>query len=180
MLTAKRNTDRHCPHTSTYLCGPQGALYMDFVAAVEAWLRFGCGKGGDPHISGRIGGPVSCCTDWPREKDPELHDSYARKFLEPGWGGDVSDLEPAYVQRILQEHKRLAYLWGFAPSQKTRPVGAIRRVAMRGDPERREVNMRLARPRKGPKSTAKRRKCPWEGQTGNEKDLGRSELRIGD
>ena len=72
-------------------------------------------------------------------------------ILEPGYAGEIDAEELDYLQRKLLEDKRLAYVWGFAPSQKTRPADAIRRVAMWGDPERRAVNYNLARPRKGPK-----------------------------
>ena len=71
------------------------------------------------------------------------------EILEPGWAGELDAEELEYLQRKLLEDKHLAYLWGFAPSQKTRPADAIRRVAMWGDPEQRMVNYRLARPRKG-------------------------------
>ncbi len=54
----------------------------------------------------------------------------------------------ANIQGELLADKKLSYLWGFAPAQKTRPLEAIRRVAMDGDPERRSVNIPLARPRR--------------------------------
>ena len=103
---------------------------------------------------------MSCCTDWPRDADPRLHDDRDRRSLEPGWGGALSDLELAYIQRSLQEYERLAYLWGLAPSQQTRPADAIRRLAMLGDPERRAANMKLARTRKGLKTPHQAPKMP--------------------
>ena len=71
------------------------------------------------------------------------------RLLEPGWAGDLGDDELAYIQQELQRDKKLAYQWGFAPAQKTRPAEAIRRVAMDGDPDHRSINVPLARPRKG-------------------------------
>ena len=47
MLAARRNTDHDHRHTSTYLYGSQETHYTHGVAAVEAWLRFGCGRCGD-------------------------------------------------------------------------------------------------------------------------------------
>lgn len=71
-----------------------------------------------------------------------------RRLLEPGWAGELAEGELAYIQRELLRDKALAYRWGFAPSAKTRPEAAIRRVAMWGDPDARSVNVALARPRK--------------------------------
>ncbi len=70
------------------------------------------------------------------------------RILEPGWAGELRDDELAYIQQELRADKKLSYWWGFAPVQKTRPLEAIRRVAMDGDPERRSVNIPLARPRR--------------------------------
>ena len=70
------------------------------------------------------------------------------RLLEPGWAGELADDELAYIQGELLTNKKRSYLWGFAPAQKTRPLEAIRRVAMDGDPERRSVNIPLARPRR--------------------------------
>ena len=76
-----------------------------------------------------------------------LHDIHARKLLEPGWPGELEDMELDYIKRRLFTDPRVAYRWGFAPRQKTRPEAAIRRVATYGDPERRDANLRLARRR---------------------------------
>ena len=70
------------------------------------------------------------------------------RLREPGWAGELNDDELAYIRRELLQDKKLAYRWGFAPSQKTRPAEAIRRVAMHGDPDHRSSNVALARPRK--------------------------------
>ena len=71
-----------------------------------------------------------------------------QRLLEPGWAGELAEDELANIQGELLADKKLSYLWGFAPAQKTRPLEAIRRVAMDGDPERRSVNIPLARPRR--------------------------------
>ena len=69
------------------------------------------------------------------------------RLLGPGWGGDISDDEVVFIRRELLKDKRLAYRWGFIPSYGTRPSDAIRRVAMEGDPEHRNANVPLARPK---------------------------------
>jgi len=91
---------------------------------------------------------LSCSTGWPRELNLKLQDIHAQKLLEAGWGGELDDPELAYIQQKLFEDNRLAYSLGFAASLKTRPEASIRRVAISGDPIQREVNLRLARPRK--------------------------------
>ncbi len=68
------------------------------------------------------------------------------RLLGPGWAGEISDDEVFFIQRELLKDKRLAYLWGFAPSRKTRPMDAIRRVAMEGDSQHRNANVPMARP----------------------------------
>ena len=76
---------------------------------------------------------MSCCTDWPRERDPTLHDVYAEMLLEPGWAGpDLSDVELLYIQGELLKNKKFSYRWGFAPGQKTRPADAIRQNRLEG------------------------------------------------
>lgn len=97
---------------------------------------------------------MPCCTDWPREHDPELHDFYARKLLEPGWGGEVTSGEVAYIQRELLKEKSLSRIWGFRARQKSRSEAAIRRIAMGGDPEDRKHNQRLIRPGRVAKSSS--------------------------
>ena len=71
-----------------------------------------------------------------------------QRLLKPGWAGELAEDELANIQGELLADKKLSYQWGFAPAQKTRPLEAIRRVAMDGDPERRSVNIPLARPRR--------------------------------
>jgi hypothetical protein len=63
---------------------------------------------------------MSCCTDWPTEQDPELHDLYARKLLEPGWVGQVTDAEAAYIARELTRSPRLRQTWCVAQFTRRR------------------------------------------------------------
>jgi hypothetical protein len=82
-----------------------------------------------------------------------------------GGGGELTDEEVAYIQAALLTDDALSLKWGFRPSQKTRPVEAIRRVAMFGDPDNRRANMVLARPASrrplpGPKSQTSSTKLP--------------------
>lgn len=51
---------------------------------------------------------------WAWELDHQLHDFYSRKLLEPGWAGDVSDTEAAYIARELTRRPRLRRLWQVA------------------------------------------------------------------
>lgn len=71
---------------------------------------------------------------------------FDERLLGPGWGGDISDEEVSFIQEELLKDKKLAYRWGFAPSRRTRPADAIRRVAMEGDAVHRNANVPLTRP----------------------------------
>ena len=66
-----------------------------------------------------------------------------RKLLEPGYWGSLEDEELESIQIALQNNPKLSYAWGFQPVQKSRAPGAIRRVAMWGDPKDRDVNARV-------------------------------------
>lgn len=89
---------------------------------------------------------MSCCTVWPRHEDPELHDLYATKLLEPGWAGDLDKAELAYVRARLGESPSLRRRWGFRPSAKRLSTAHIRRAAMYG--VRRDGGRVLASPKK--------------------------------
>jgi hypothetical protein len=52
------------------------------------------------------------CIGFPREADPELHDHYARKLLEPGWPGEVSEAEAKYIAEQLTNSVKLRQAWG--------------------------------------------------------------------
>ena len=73
---------------------------------------------------------MSCCTDWPTERDPVLHDYYARKLLEPAWAGEVTDAEAAYIARELTRSPRLRQTWCVA--QFTRRRKAITPAIAKG------------------------------------------------
>ena len=53
------------------------------------------------------------CTEWTREKDPDLHDMRARKLLEPGWGGELTVIEYDHIRRHPEKDSRLRSRWGF-------------------------------------------------------------------
>ena len=74
------------------------------------------------------------------------------RLLGPGWAGEISDDEVFFIQKELLRDRKLAYQWGFAPSRRTRPADAIRRVALEGDPEHRNSNVSLTRPDSRPNS----------------------------
>ena len=68
-----------------------------------------------------------------------------KKLLEPGYWGYLEDEELEFIQMALENNPKLSYAWGFQPVQKTRSPDAIRRVAMWGDPENREINTKVIR-----------------------------------
>ena len=68
-----------------------------------------------------------------------------KKLLEPGYWGSLEDEELEFIQKALENNPKLSYAWGFQPVQKSRAPDAIRRVAMWGDPEDREVNTKVIR-----------------------------------
>ena len=51
------------------------------------------------------------CIGWDRDLDPDLHDLYAKKLLEPGWAGEVDDAEAAYIAKKLTDSPALRRLW---------------------------------------------------------------------
>lgn len=57
---------------------------------------------------------MTCCTSWPREADPALHDLYAKKLLEPGWADDVDDTEAEYIAAKLTKSPALRAQWRVA------------------------------------------------------------------
>lgn len=75
---------------------------------------------------------MSCFTSWHREDDPELHDLYAEKLLEPGWAGELDRRELAYIKSQLQQSASMKRRWGFRPSARRLSTTRIRAVAMYG------------------------------------------------
>ena len=54
------------------------------------------------------------------------------KLLEPGWAGELSLDELAYVKSQLKQSPSLKRRWGFRPSAKRLPANRIREVARDG------------------------------------------------
>jgi len=64
--------------------------------------------------------------------DPQLLEFYKKKLLEPGWAGDLSPDEFAYVKSQLKKSPSLKRRWGFRPSAKRPSPNRIRAVAKNG------------------------------------------------
>jgi len=64
--------------------------------------------------------------------DPELLRFYMKKLLEPGWAGELSPEELAYIKRQLKQSPSLKRRWGFRPSAKRFPENKIRVIARDG------------------------------------------------
>lgn len=64
--------------------------------------------------------------------DPELLAFYQRKLLEPGWAGEWSPDELAYIKSQLKQSAALRRKWGFRPSAKRLSGTRIRAVARDG------------------------------------------------
>jgi hypothetical protein len=64
--------------------------------------------------------------------DPWQLELYREKLLEPGWAGDVDDVELDYIKCELRKSASLRRRWGFRPSAKRLSDSHIRAVAMDG------------------------------------------------
>jgi hypothetical protein len=64
--------------------------------------------------------------------DPWLLEYYRKKLLEPGWAGDLDNVEFQYVKSELMKSRRLKRQWGFRPSARRLSESRIRTVAMYG------------------------------------------------
>jgi len=64
--------------------------------------------------------------------DPWQLEMYKEGLLEPGWGGDLDDVELEYVLSELKKSPSLRRRWGFRPSAKRLSRSRIRAVAMLG------------------------------------------------
>jgi len=64
--------------------------------------------------------------------DPWQLAMYKEGLLEPGWGGDLDDVELEYVLSELKKSRPLRRRWGFRPSAKRLSRSSIRAVAMYG------------------------------------------------
>jgi len=64
--------------------------------------------------------------------DPEFLKFYREKLLEPGWAGDLDDVELQYIKSELRKSPAVRRRWGFRPSAKRFSDSRIRDVAMNG------------------------------------------------
>ena len=64
--------------------------------------------------------------------DPWLLELHKEKLLEPGWAGDLDDVELEYIRSRLKQSASLRLRWGFRPSAKRFSESRIRAVAMDG------------------------------------------------
>lgn len=64
--------------------------------------------------------------------DPWLLELYKEKLLEPGWAGELDDVELEYIKSHLKQSPSLRRRWGFRPSAKRFSESHIRAVAMDG------------------------------------------------
>ena len=64
--------------------------------------------------------------------DPQLLSFYKRKLVEPGWAGELSPDELAYLKSQLQQSPSLKRRWGFKPSARRLSESHIRSVARNG------------------------------------------------
>ena len=64
--------------------------------------------------------------------DIKLLDFDRRKLIEPGWAGELSPDEFAYVKCQLRQSPSLKRRWGFRPSAKRFSESHIRAVARNG------------------------------------------------
>lgn len=64
--------------------------------------------------------------------DPYLLEFYRENLLEPGWAGELDDVELEYIKSHLKQSASLRRRWGFRPSAKRFSESHIRAVAMDG------------------------------------------------
>jgi len=64
--------------------------------------------------------------------NPWLLQYYREALLEPGWPGELDDVELEYIKSELRKSPSLRRMWGFRPSAKRFSEGRIRDVAMNG------------------------------------------------
>ena len=66
------------------------------------------------------------------KSDAKLLAFYRRKLIEPGWAGELSPDEFAYVKCQLRQSPSLKRRWGFRPSARRLSESRIRAVARNG------------------------------------------------
>jgi len=64
--------------------------------------------------------------------NPEPVRAYKRDLLEPGWAGELSPDELAYIKSELKKSPSLKRRWGFRPTAKRFFENHIRAVARNG------------------------------------------------
>ena len=64
--------------------------------------------------------------------DPELLAMYKANLLVPGWAGEITTYELAYIKSELKKSARLRRMWGFRPSSKRFSGKRIRDIAING------------------------------------------------
>ncbi len=65
-----------------------------------------------------------------------------QKLIIPGWGGDLTEEEYAYIKAQLRESASLKRKWGFRPTAKRLAENRIRAVAKHGPVSRRKASFR--------------------------------------
>ena len=63
---------------------------------------------------------------------PECPEFYKEELLEPGWAGELSPDELAYIKSQLKQSSSLKRHWDFRPSAKRLSENHIRKVARDG------------------------------------------------
>jgi hypothetical protein len=64
--------------------------------------------------------------------NPRLLEYYKKSLLEPGWAGELDNVEFAHVKSELTKSRSLKQRWGFRPSARRLSENRIRAVAMYG------------------------------------------------
>jgi len=64
--------------------------------------------------------------------DPHLLSLNQKKLLEPGWAGELSPEEFAYIKSQLRQSPSLKRRWRFRPSAKRLSESRIRSIAKNG------------------------------------------------
>jgi len=63
---------------------------------------------------------------------PNFLEFYRKKLIEPGWAGELSPDEFAYIKSQLRQSPSLKRRWGFRPSARRFSESRIRAVARNG------------------------------------------------
>ena len=59
------------------------------------------------------------------ENDPALNKLYAKKLLIPGWAGEVSDVEAAYIAERLSADSKLRTRWRACFKKRFRKISPV-------------------------------------------------------